>query len=74
MITADGAEDTTFCIRLAAKPSRWIGQSAAADAWDGRQSLDDDQANFVPGTLSKNPDALLIIRTRSKLERDRWGK
>ncbi|KAK4686458.1 hypothetical protein P7C73_g3664, partial [Tremellales sp. Uapishka_1] len=63
--TGDGAEDTTFCVRLSSKAG-WKGSHVKP--WEEEDIVD----GFVPPALSKKPPVLLIFRTRSKLERDRW--
>ncbi|KLT42021.1 hypothetical protein CC85DRAFT_285951 [Cutaneotrichosporon oleaginosum] len=66
----DGAEDTTFCVRLL-----WPhGRFAPPQPWDLEKNRKETgaQADFVPPPLKKEPQRLLVCRARSKLERDRW--
>ncbi|WVF68945.1 hypothetical protein IAT40_003719 [Kwoniella sp. CBS 6097] len=63
--SADGVEDTTFCVRLGTHPSRWGKKTT--QPWEM-----EEEAEFLPPGLSKKPPGLLIFRARSKLERDRW--
>lgn len=68
--STDGAEDTTFCVRLL-----WPhGPFSPPQPWDLEENRKETgaQANFVPPPLRKEPQRLLICRARSKLERDRW--
>ncbi|WVQ65819.1 uncharacterized protein L199_003997 [Kwoniella botswanensis] len=71
--SSDGAEDTTFCVRLtspsSSKKEKGWGKKVT-QPWEN-QDLVKDQ-NFLPPDLSKRPSQLLIFRARSKLERDRW--
>jgi len=62
--SADGAEDTTFCIRLPVTLSNWSQRKAYQ--WEAEGDHVD-----VP-SLSKKAPALLFFRARSALERDRW--
>ncbi|WVR06432.1 hypothetical protein IAU60_003463 [Kwoniella sp. DSM 27419] len=63
--SADGPEDTTFCVRLSTHPSIWGKKTT--QPWEM-----EEEAEFLPPGLSKKPPVLLIFRARSKLERDRW--
>lgn len=63
--STDGAEDTTFCIRLL-----WPhGRFAPPQPWDLEENRKETgaQANFVPPPLRKEPQRLLICRARSKV-------
>ncbi|ORY24284.1 Pleckstrin homology domain-domain-containing protein [Naematelia encephala] len=63
--SSDGAEDTTFCVRLPIPTSTW--GKRRTQPWEM-----EEEADFFPPGLSSTPPALLIFRARSKLERDRW--
>lgn len=62
--SSDGAEDTTFCVRLLTKSSYWGKGKKRAQPWD----LEDDAEYAVPGLTTK-PAKLLIFRARSKVSR-----
>ncbi|BEJ14793.1 hypothetical protein CspHIS471_0405600 [Cutaneotrichosporon sp. HIS471] len=67
--SADGAEDTTFCVRIL-----WPhGSFAPPQPWDMEENRKSGaQASFTPPPLRTKPLRLLVCRARSKLERDRW--
>lgn len=59
--STDGAEDTTFCVRIS-----WpTGRFAAPSPWDQDESKDTDK--IAPPPLSGEPPAILICRARSKV-------
>nr|XP_018262424.1 uncharacterized protein I303_05441 [Kwoniella dejecticola CBS 10117]OBR84582.1 hypothetical protein I303_05441 [Kwoniella dejecticola CBS 10117] len=76
--SSDGAEDTTFCVRLTTSPysstnsskKAWTTRKKVTQPWENEDLTQDQE--FLPPDLSKNPNQLLIFRARSKLERDRW--
>ncbi|WVW84624.1 hypothetical protein I302_106658 [Kwoniella bestiolae CBS 10118] len=72
--SSDGAEDTTFCVRLTSPSSSKKDKGGwgrkVTQPWENHDIVGDQ--NFLPPDLSKKPSQLLIFRARSQLERDRW--
>lgn len=64
--STDGAEDTTFCVRITWPTSTFAAPQPWDKASDG-ESGDEDAASFVPPRLSQAPSQLLICRARSRV-------
>jgi hypothetical protein len=63
--STDGAEDTTFCVRIT-----WpTGAFAAPQPWDKESDAEETDVPFVPPRLSQAPSQLLICRARSRVSK-----